>query len=132
MLNYILVACMATRFLFEHKHEPLLPANLFAKRLGIFAAISIGLLLFSLAIGICGYRYLENLSWIDALLNASMIMGGMGPVNELHTNGGKLFASVYAIYCGAILLISIGIFLTPIAHRILHRFHLDTETGDAD
>ena len=123
---------MAKRFLFEHHKEPLLPPELFARRVVRFAAISVGLLLFSLILGICGYRYFENLSWIDAILNASMIMGGMGPVNQLQTTGGKLFASFYAIYCGAILLISIGIFMAPIVHRVLHRFHLDLASKDDD
>jgi hypothetical protein len=123
---------MDTRFMFEHKRQPLLSAKLFAKRVFRFTAISLGLMAFSLLMGICGYRYFENLSWIDALLNASMIMGGMGPVAVLRSTGGKLFASFYAIYCGAILLISIGVFLAPIVHRLMHRFHLDLESGDND
>ena len=123
---------MANHYKFERLKEPLLPQQLFARRVVRFTAISVGLLLFSLILGICGYRYLENLSWIDALLNASMIMGGMGPVNALQTTGGKLFASFYAIYCGAILLISIGIFMAPIVHRVLHRFHLDLDSKDDD
>jgi predicted membrane-bound spermidine synthase len=121
---------MATRLWFEHHGEPLLPMKLFAKRVFRFSAISTGIMLFSLGFGIFGYRYFENQAWIDALLNASMIMGGMGPVSQLHTISGKLFASFYALYCGAILLISIGIFLAPIVHRILHRFHLDIEPDE--
>jgi len=66
--------------------------------------------------------------WLDALLNASMILGGMGPVDALHTAGGKLFASIYAIYCGAVLLIAIGIIMAPAAHRLLHIFHLDSDS----
>jgi hypothetical protein len=89
----------------------------------------IGLLLlgFSLAIGMLGYHFLENLSWIDSLLNASMILGGMGPVAPLQTDGGKIFASFYAIYSGVILLASVGILIAPIFHRFLHHFHLADE-----
>ena len=74
-----------------------------------------------------GYRFLENLSWIDALLNASMILGGMGPVTPLQTNAGNIFASFYAIYSGVILLASVGVLAAPIFHRFLHHFHLADE-----
>ena len=123
---------MAAKLKFEHHKEPLLPRHLFARRVLQFTAISFGLMLISLAVGICGYHYFESMPWIDALLNASMIMGGMGPVESLHTARGKLFASFYAIYCGGILLIAIGIFLAPVFHRVLHRFHLDLESSDDD
>jgi len=86
--------------------------------------IGLLLLLFSLGVGVLGYHFLENLSWIDSLLNASMILGGMGPVTPLQTVAGKLFASFYAIYSGVILLASVGILATPIFHRFLHHFHL--------
>ena len=85
------------------------------------------LLLFSLLIGMLGYHYLESLSWIDSLLNASMILGGMGPVNPLQTNAGKIFASFYAIYSGVVLLASVGVLVAPIFHRFLHHFHLVDE-----
>jgi hypothetical protein len=123
---------MDVKLYFEHHKEPLLPKRLFARRVLRFTAASLGLLALSLLIGIWSYHYLENLSWIDAFLNASMIMGGMGPVAELHTTAGKLFASFYALYCGAILLIAIGIFLAPIFHRLMHRFHLDLESMKND
>lgn len=71
-----------------------------------------------------GYHFLEELSWIDSLLNASMILGGMGPVAPLRTAGGKIFASFYALYSGVVLLASVGILATPIFHRFLHNFHL--------
>jgi hypothetical protein len=79
----------------------------------------------SLAIGVLGYHTLENLSWLDALVNASMILGGMGPVNALHTAAGKIFASLYALYSGIIFLVVVGILFAPIYHRFLHRFHLE-------
>lgn len=77
--------------------------------------------------GVLGYHLFENLPWIDSLVNAAMILGGMGPVNELHTNGGKLFASFYALYSGIVFLVSVGIILAPLYHRFLHRFHLEEE-----
>jgi hypothetical protein len=84
----------------------------------------------SLLIGIFGYHSLTAMAWIDAILNASMIMGGMGPVDTLHSGGAKLFASAYALYSGYVLLISVGILFAPVIHRILHRLHLQSESGD--
>ena len=75
-----------------------------------------------------GYHFLEQLTWLDSLLNASMILGGMGPVDKIETAAGKVFASIYAIYSGVILLASVGILITPIFHRFLHRFHLADES----
>ncbi len=113
--------------IYEHKSQPLLPRNQFLVRLLKHTAISGGLLLFSLLIGVIGYRFLEGFSWIDALLNASMILGGMGPVNPLLTIPGKIFASLYAIFSGVIFLVGAGVMITPVAHRILHRLQLDEE-----
>ena len=89
----------------------------------------LGLIGGSLALGVIGYHVLEGLSWVDALVNASMILGGMGPVNELHTTAGKLFASFYALYSGIVFLAAAGILFAPVYHRFLHSFHL--EGGDA-
>jgi hypothetical protein len=92
-----------------------------------YGLVTAGIILFSLGIGMVGYHYLESLSWIDSLLNASMILGGMGPVNALQTDAGKIFASFYALYSGIILLASVGVLATPVFHRLLHRFHLELE-----
>jgi len=113
--------------MYEHREEPLASRNVFAQRLALNGLISFLLLMFSLGIGILGYHFFENLSWIDALLNASMILGGMGPVNPVQTDGGKIFASFYALYSGVILLASIGVLAAPILHRFLHHFHLSDE-----
>src|SRR5689334_5008222 len=113
--------------MFEHRSEPLATPAKFAQRMLRYGLVTAGIILFSLLIGILGYHYLESLSWIDALLNASMILGGMGPVNPLQTNAGKIFASFYALYSGIILLASVGILVTPIFHRFMHRFHLELE-----
>jgi hypothetical protein len=110
---------------FEKRHESLLPRSKFFFRLVKFALLSIGLIVFSLIVGILGYHLTEGLSWIDAFLNAAMLMGGMGPVSMLHTDAGKLFAGMYALYCGFILIVSVAVFLAPIFHRFLHRFHLE-------
>lgn len=115
--------------MYEHHRQPLASNKVFARRLAFNALLGFLLLGFSLAIGMLGYHFLENLSWIDSLLNASMILGGMGPVNPLRTNAGKIFASFYAIYSGVILLASVGVLATPIFHRFLHRFHLVDENG---
>jgi len=91
-----------------------------------FAGALVGL---SLMMGVAGYHWIAGLRWIDALLNAAMILGGMGPVDALKSDGAKLFASLYALYSGLTLIALMGILLTPIAHRVLHRFHLDRDPG---
>ena len=111
----------------ESRTQPLATPAQFAQRMLSYSLVTAGIILFSLVIGVLGYHYLESLSWIDALLNASMILGGMGPVNALQTTAGKIFASFYALYSGVILLASVGILMTPIFHRFLHRFHLELE-----
>jgi len=113
------------RFTFEHKNEPLLPGGLFVKRMLKHLLLGMLTILFSLIIGILGYHYLEGIGWIDSLLNASMILGGMGPVNELHTDSGKIFASMYALFSGIIFLVTVGIIIAPVVHRFLHRLHID-------
>ena len=82
----------------------------------------------SLGIGIAGYRYFEGMSWIDAYLNAAMLLGGMGPVEpQLRTTGGKLFAGMYALYAGMVVLVAASILIAPAFHRFLHRFHLEQD-----
>jgi len=110
--------------MYEHHKQPLANSSVFAKRLALNGIIGLALLTFSLGIGMAGYHFLESLSWLDALLNASMILGGMGPVNSLQTAAGKIFASFYALYSGVVLLAAVGILVAPIFHRFLHRFHL--------
>lgn len=113
--------------MYEHHKQPLAKRSIFAKRLALNGLIGAALLSLSLALGMAGYHFLEDLPWIDALLNASMILGGMGPVNPLQTNTGKLFASFYALYSGVVLLAAVGILAAPILHRFMHRFHLAEE-----
>ena len=110
--------------MYEHRKQPLASTTTFARRVAINGLIAMLLLLFSLGIGMLGYHFLGRLSWIDSLLNSSMILGGMGPVDEMKTNAAKIFASIYALYSGVILLASVGVLATPVFHRCLHIFHL--------
>ncbi len=113
------------KFWFEHRKEPLLPRPLFIKRVIKHSAISSTIIFISLMIGVFGYHLIENMSWVDSLLNASMILGGMGPVNELRTDTGKIFASLYALFSGIVFLVTAGIILAPAVHRLLHSMHID-------
>ena len=110
---------------YERLTEPVAPRSVYYARLRRSVAAGGALVLVSLGIGAIGYHGFEGLAWIDAFLNASMILGGMGPVDALHTTGGKLFATVYALYSGLVLLLTAGIVIAPAVHRLLHRFHVD-------
>jgi hypothetical protein len=116
--------------MYEQRNDPLLPRSAFLKRLASHAGIAGGIVAGSLVIGILGYHFLEGLAWIDALVNAAMILGGMGPVDSLHTNAGKLFAAFYALYSGIVFLVAVGIIFAPVFHRILHHFHLEAAGTD--
>jgi hypothetical protein len=118
------------RFGLESKDQPLLSRSAFAKRLAkSFAAASL-LVGVSLAAGMAGYHYFENLEWIDAFADASMILSGMGPLTQPKTWGGKLFAGLYALYSGLALLGATTIILAPIVHRLLHHFHMESSGKD--
>jgi len=110
---------------FEHRTQPLIPMDQFLRRVASSGILAFGIIVVSLLIGMLGYRTLEGLSWIDAFLNAAMLLGGMGPVNPIMSDGGKLFAGLYALYSGLVVIFVAGIILAPVAHRILHRFHLE-------
>ncbi len=113
--------------MYENRHQPLLPRAQFLLRLawhGIVALLVVGV---ALGIGILGYHLTEGLSWLDSLLNASMILGGMGPVNPLNTTAGKIFASFYALFSGLVFLGAAGLLFAPVFHRFLHRFHMEQD-----
>lgn len=110
---------------YEHRSQALLPRELFLRRMMWHSLVAGGLLLSALAIGVLGYHLTERLSWVDSVLNASMILGGMGPVNPMETVAGKLFASAYALFSGVAFLATVGILVAPLAHRLLHKLHLD-------
>jgi hypothetical protein len=99
----------------------------FRRRLAGHGAVAAALMVVSLAIGMAGYRWLAGLPPVDAFLNAAMLMGGMGPVDALHTDAAKVFAGLYALYCGLVLLVATGILAAPILHRMLHRFHVGSD-----
>jgi hypothetical protein len=112
---------------FERRGDDLAPLSIFIRRMLGSAGLALGLIVISLSVGIACYHFLAGLNFIDSLLEASMILGGMGPVNELHSNGAKIFASIYALYSGLLVLALMGIVLSPIVHRIMHKFHVDEE-----
>jgi hypothetical protein len=116
--------------MFEHRKQPLLPKQKFYIRLGRSLACGLSLILISLVIGMIGYHALGHLSWIDAFLNASMILSGMGPVDTLHEGGAKLFAGVYAIYSGIALISTAAVIFAPVIHRLMHRFHVEDDSKD--
>jgi hypothetical protein len=108
----------------SHKHPPL-PRKHFIRRLVLHAVGAAGLLFGSLLIGMMGYGYFENLDWRDAFLNCAMLLGGMGPVDAPNTDGGKIFAGMYALYAGLVFIVVAGLVFVPVLHRLLHKFHWD-------
>ena len=112
---------------FEHRRQPLLPRADFLRRLVYSILLALILLALWIVLGMCGYHWLAGLPWLDAFLNASMIVGGMGPVDILNTSAAKLFAGFYAILSGVIFLSLFGLLAAPVFHRFLHRFHMDSD-----
>ncbi|HEX2867488.1 MAG TPA: hypothetical protein VHO03_10625 [Ignavibacteriales bacterium] len=119
--------------MYERRHQPLLPRAKFIFRMLNHLGAAVAIVAVALFIGIAGYHFLEGLGWIDAILNSSMILGGMGPVDQIKTTAGKLFASAYALFSGIVFLVIVGVLFAPVFHRFLHRFHLefDEVTGGA-
>ncbi len=111
--------------MYEHRSAPLLPRHLFIRRLLRHGGGALMALALSLAAGTMGYHVLGHLAWVDAFENASMILGGMGPVDPIATTSGKIFASLYALYSGVVFLVVAGLLFAPMLHRLLHRFHLE-------
>lgn len=114
--------------MYESKHQPPLKRRQFAKRMLLHSASAIVLLAVSLGLGILGYETFERLSFLDALLNSAMLLGGMGPVNAPVAPAGKIFASVYALYAGLVFIVTAALLLTPVVHRLLHRFHWEEKS----
>lgn len=113
--------------MYESKAHPPIPRSRFIRRMLLHAAAALALMLVSLMLGMAGYQYFEQLPWRDAFLNAAMLMGGMGPVDAPRTDGGKLFAGLYALYAGLILLVAAVLVVTPVVHRVMHRFHWEKD-----
>src|ERR1700730_19067712 len=111
--------------MYESRNHPLLSRRKFACRVARHLLLALFLVGMALEIGVLGYHFLGGLSWIDSLLNASMILGGMGPVDPLHSSAAKIFASFYALFSGLAFIGIAGLVLAPFLHRLLHRFHLE-------
>ena len=118
--------------MFENRSQPLLPKRVFALRMLRSLALASATIGISLGLGVLGYHCTAGLGWLDSLLNASMILTGMGPVDQLHNAAAKLFASFYALFSGVIFITSVAVLLAPVFHRFLHRFHLESEDEDED
>jgi cytochrome c biogenesis protein CcdA len=112
---------------FESRQEPILPTRIFIRRLLACLGLALVIMTGALSIGVAGYHFIAELPWIDALLNAAMILTGMGPVDVLRSNAAKVFASLYALFSGVVFISLMGLLLSPIAHRVLHKFHLSDE-----
>jgi hypothetical protein len=113
--------------MYENRKEPLLSTAKFLKRVARHWLAGFVVLALGLGGGILGYHYIAGLNWIDSLLNASMILGGMGPVNPLSTNAAKIFASVYALFSGLAFIGIVSVLLAPFVHRMLHRIHAEDQ-----
>ena len=114
----------------ERKSQPLLSRAAFAKRMAKSFGVATLMIAFSLLGGMVGYRHFEKMSWIDAFANAAMILSGMGPLCELTSSSGKLFAGVYALYSGLALILATGLIFAPMVHRVLHHFHVDCDEAN--
>ena len=114
---------MTERQLYESRTQPPLSRPRFVRRMGLHLGAVLALLVLSLAIGMAGYMSLEHLSWQEAFVNAAMLLGGMGPVDNPKTDAGKIFAGLYALYAGLAFIISAGVLLAPLLHRMMHKFH---------
>ena len=112
--------------MFEHKSSPVLSRQAFIARMGRCAGLSAAIAAVTLGIGMWGYHFFENMPWVDSFANASMILAGMGPLGNLNTTGGKIFAGCYALFCGLIFCTILALLIAPIFHRCLHKFHLET------
>lgn len=110
---------------YEHKKQPLASSRTYYNRVLKNLVVAVGILMICLIIGILGYHYLANSSWIDAMHNAAMILSGMGPVIQIDNTAGKLFSAVYALFSGVIFIATIGFILAPGIHRLFHRLHIE-------
>ena len=113
--------------MYERRNHPLLSRAKFVRRVGRHALIALVAITIALGIGVMGYHSLGGLGWIDSLLNASMILGGMGPVDPLKTSAAKIFASFYALFSGLAFIGIASLMVAPFAHRLLHRFHIEAK-----
>lgn len=110
--------------MYEHRSQPLLPSRMFLARMFLHFGLAATVILGSLLMGVVGYHLLAHMGWVDSFLNASMILGGMGPVGELPSDAAKIFAGCYALYSGVVFIAVAGLMIAPVAHRVMHRLHV--------
>ena len=121
--------------MYERHHEPLISREEYLRRIARSGGLAFAAILAALFLGVSGYHWIEGIPWVDSILNAAMILGGMGPVAELHTTAGKLFAAAYALFSGLMFIVVAGLLFAPVIHRFLHKFHLEARPqgqGQAD
>lgn len=109
----------------EAHSRDLLPRRIFLRRFSRNLLYGFVIIVVSLLLGMWGYSYFEKMTWVDAYVNAAMILSGMGPVSTLQTEGGKVFAGTYAIFSGVLFLVIVGIIFAPVVHRFFRKFHMD-------
>jgi len=118
-------------FRFEHREDTPISTRHFVLRMLRCSAVAGGIICSSLAVGIGGYHWIGGLGWLDAFLNASMILGGMGPVDPMTSDAGKIFAGCYALFSGLVFIALAGFLVAPVAHRVLHHFHYEEDDNDS-
>ena len=114
--------------MYEHRREALLPWRKFWLRMLWHGYLAAAIIVGALGIGILGYHFCEGLGWLDAFVNAAMILSGMGPLAPLQHDAGKWFAGFYALFSGVAFITIIGVLFAPVVHRFLHKFHLDLQS----
>lgn len=119
-------------FKFEHKSQPLAPRPKWRRRIGISIALAGAIISIALTIGILGYHFIAALPWIDALVEAAMILSGMGPISALSGNAAKVFAAFYALFSGLVFIGTASILVAPWIHRVLHRLHVELDERSSD
>lgn len=112
--------------MYEPRQDPLLPRKKFYARLRWHGLFALAMLAFCEGVGMAGYHFFENMGWVDSYTNAAMILGGMGPLDPIKTSAGRVFAGTYALFSGVAFLTTVGFFIMPVLHRLLHRFHLES------
>ncbi|MDO8552276.1 MAG: hypothetical protein Q7S01_01960 [bacterium] len=116
--------------MYERHHEPLISRKAYLRRIVRSGGLAAASILAALFLGVSGYHWIEGIPWVDSILNAAMILGGMGPLGPLQSTAGKLFAGFYALYSGLALILITAIVFAPLVHRLLHRFHIERKSRD--
>jgi len=117
--------------MYEHRTAPLLPWRAFVRRMLKHAGYVGEFALMSIVVGMVGFHFLAGQAWIDAFLNTAMLLGGMGPVGEIESNSGKLFAGLFALYAGLAFIAAFAVLTAPVLHRLIHKFHMEPEDARA-